>query len=243
MKPIKATVIFWAVFSSLILGLTNAVEADSTIDVIQQVESENCQGSTELTYQSPILKAPDRDLFIYYQAILRRVGRRGDRQGGSYCSPPVGRETPVLEMFVENGTSVSRIPLEPFDHTYLIAKPISFSPDGRYIVVEYLMAYDGGDVQPHYKFLDSQNGYRDIGFNICNGFAPNGTSYQGFISPSEILFSCSSRSIKAFWIVNLEQRSSYQVSSLPASASTPQSYGTVTAELSVLKKQVFPRRY
>lgn len=242
MKSIKPKVILGLLLGSAILGWGIATRAEDAKEIAQQVEEGNCQGSTELTYRSQKLRSPDGNSVAYYNATIRRVGRRGDRQNGSYCLPARGRETPVKELVVESGTDTRRISSDPIDGAYVISNPISFSPDSRYIVVERDMAGDGGDGASAYDILDSQNGYRRLSVSPCrNAFYG---VYEGFVSASEIIFLCTlGRGSSSWEVVDLRRGSTRGVSEqYVSSAGKPQSYGTVVSELTVVKKQVFPPR-
>ncbi|NER32565.1 MAG: hypothetical protein F6J93_00530 [Oscillatoria sp. SIO1A7] len=239
MKSTKLKVILGLLLGSAILGWSSTTRAfEGTKKVVQQVEAGNCQGSTELTYRSQQLRSPDGNSVAYYNATIRRVGQRGDRQFGSYCNP-VGRETPVIEMVVESGAGTRRISSDPADEAYVISNPISFSPDSRYIVLEHDGVFDGGEIVTFYGILDSQNGYRLSSVSPCpSSFA----FYQGFVSASEILFLCDGR-FRSWEVFNLQRGSTRGVSQQYVnSAGKPQSYGTVVSEFTVVKKQVFPPR-
>ena len=242
MKPTRLKVILGIMLGSAILGWGSAMRAEDAREIVQQVEAGNCQGSTELTYRSQQLRSPDGSSVAYYNATIRRVGQRGDRQTGSYCQPLMGRETPVIEMVVESGTDTRRISSDPTDGAYVISNPISFSPDSRYIVVEAEGAFDGGDGVTFYGILDSQDGYRRLSVSPCSN-AFYGV-YEGFVSASEILFSCSTGRGNSSWeVVDLRRGSTRGVSQQYVnSAGKPQSYGTVVSELTVVKKKVFPPR-
>ncbi|NER32838.1 MAG: hypothetical protein F6J93_01955 [Oscillatoria sp. SIO1A7] len=238
----KLKVVLGILLGGAILGWGSAMRAEDAKEIFQQVEAGNCQGSTEVTYRSQQLRSPDGNSLAYYNATLRRVGRRGDRQGGSYCQPLMGRETPVRELVVESGTNTRRISLDPTNDAYVISNPISFSPDSRYIVIERDMAGNGGAGATIYNVLDSQNGYRRLSVSPCrNAFYG---VYKGFVSASEILFSCTlGRGSSSWEVVDLRRGSTREVSQQYVnSAGKPQSYGTVVSELTVVKKQVFPRR-
>lgn len=72
---------------------------------------------------------------------------------------------------------------------------------------------------------------------MCNN-SHDGGNYQGFISALKILFDCNDA---PYEVVNLQKKSIRKVpESFAKSAKTIQLYGTISGEMTILKRQVFP---
>jgi len=216
----------------------SVVLAQQEKDLIRELEGGNCEGSTEVTYRSQQLTSPNSKTSVYFEVILRRIGKSGDYSDGSYCYPLYSRQTPKSKMVVEEPTSLRNLELEPEDEAYVVMKPISFSPDGRYVVIREDYAWNGGDGETANRILDTNNDYQALPLYPCQEHYGGG-EYEGFISPSEILFSC--YELESWEVVDLKQNSIRRVSSKPVVPEEAQLYGSVTSEFAIVKKQLFPR--
>jgi len=238
--PITWKIIVYAVISGVISCYANLGLAQQEKDIIRELEGENCQSSTEVTYRSQQLTSPDSITSIYFEVILRRTGKTGDYGDGDYCYPLYNRETLKRKIVTADLTTSRNIELPPENEAYVVMKPISFSPDSRYVVIQEDYAWNGGDGETAHRILDTENNYQDLSLYPCQD-SYGGGEYEGFISPSEILFSCYEPMSSDFAVVNLEHYSIQRISRKPVVPESVQSYGSVTAEFAVITKQFFPR--
>ncbi|NER22055.1 MAG: hypothetical protein F6J86_32350 [Symploca sp. SIO1B1] len=238
--PITWKIIVYAVISGVISCYANVGLAQQEKDIIRELEGDNCQSSTEVTYRSQQLTSPDSRTSVYFEVILRRTGKTGDYGDGDYCYPLYNRKTRKRKIVAANFTSSRNIELPPENEAYVVMKPISFSPDSRYVVIREDYAWNGGDGETAHRIFDTENNYQDLSLYPCQD-SYGGGEYEGFISPSEILFSCYEPMSSDFAVVNLEHYSIQRISRKPVVPESVQSYGSVSAEFAVITKQFFPR--
>lgn len=218
----------------------------------------NCQGSTEVSYTSQKLTAPDGLNTVSVTMTLRRFGQNYSRSiTNDYlikCNYNL-IERPAGALIIEKGDTITRKPLyEIFSvvrnlNGYIVANPISFSPDGRYLLMR-LDVEDGEDQSRIYHILlDSNNDYRPLSFSFCEGLGSD--SYVGFTSPTDIVFACNNPTEnELIEVLNLEKRSRRRLTMKPGERSNEiekilaeaRSYGTVNTEFSIVKEQQFPPR-
>jgi hypothetical protein len=141
------------------------------------------------------------------------------------------------DLAIESSTGTKRIGSSP-EGGFIVMEPISFSPDGRYLVVSVGIGHEGGDGESHVLLLDSQNRYQPLSIDACKDHIYE--EYKGFISSSELLIECEETYV--YEVVNLNRRSIRKVSEQFFNSANLQSYGTVLAPLTIVKKQTFPRR-
>jgi len=238
MKIKVSNSIYFILFAITVGIATNGIAQNNQVDPILEVEKDNCQGTTEVNYRSQKLTSPDGETTVYYEGVLRRVGKKGDRSGhDGYCYPLKGRQTPITTLIVKNITP-KRISLQSENRLYQVLEPISCSVDNKYLILRGDVAYDGGDGGTYYEIMDTQNNYNMLSLRTCYD-SYGGFEYKGFISPLEILFECQSD----FEVVNLQNKSVRKVSkSFTESANITKLYGTISGEMTILKRQVFPPR-
>ena len=94
---------------------------------IRTVENDNCQGSTEVVYHSQKLTSPDGNSSVYFDAILRRIGQRGDEWDNGYCYPTRNRQTPFRKLVIESSAQTKSITFKPANGWDTVMNPISFS--------------------------------------------------------------------------------------------------------------------
>ena len=217
---------------------TTVIAQNNQVDPMLEVEKDNCQGTTEVNYRSQKLTSLDGETTVYYEGVLRRVGKKGDQSGhDGYCYPLKGRQTPITTLLVEK-SALQRISFPATKRSYFVSNPASFSPNNRYLIVEYAVGYDGGDGEFRYAVIDTQEKYKILDISPC--YDSSAFEYKGFISPLEILLDCGNGS---FEVANLEKKSVRKVSeSFAKSAKTTKLYGTISGEMTILKRQVFPPR-
>lgn len=224
-----------------VLGITTtSIAQNNQIDPILEIEKDNCEGTTEVNYRSQKLTSPDGKTTVYFEGILRRIGKKGDKSLEGYCWPYDGRKTPVLTMLIEKENNLNKIDQGSGSGQggYVETNPISFSPDGKYLITHNIVSYDGGDSIDDYPIFNT-NEYKILSIKECNNSSYGGT-YQGFISASEILFDCNEAQYE---VVNLQKQSIRKVSeSFAKSAKIIKLYGTISGEMTILKRQVFPAR-
>lgn len=150
-----------AKFTSLILvstmlGINNATLAQNQVDPMAEVEKDNCDKTVEVNYRSQKLTSTDGNTTIYFEGILRRVGKKGSYKDkdGEYCLPPDGRQTPVTTMIIENQGNVKRVSFPDSKDSYVVSNPVSFSSDMKYFIDNYVTGYDGGDREDSYVIYD-----------------------------------------------------------------------------------------
>lgn len=245
MLPIKLNIILFTAISSLLIGCSNIFVAEQPSgtpgDPLKQIESENCQGSTQLTYHSQKLATPDKQKSVYFEVILKRIGKEGDAFDNGYCFPFDGRQTVNREMVIINKANKSqkkKLPLPSESQAYIIMNPQSFSADGRYLVVVEKYAYDGGDGGTFSYILDTQENYKNLPLVLCKN--ADFVDYQGFISEQKVVFSCGTLGDRSWWeVVDIAKNSTNKISSQVINAAGKlQSYGTVISPLNIVNKQV-----
>ena len=239
MKIKVSNSIYFILFAITVGIATNGIAQNNQVDPILEVEKDNCQGTTEVNYRSQKLTSLDGETTVYYEGVLRRVGKKGDRSGhDGYCYPLEGRQTPITTLIVKNITQ-KRISLKSENGLYRVISPISFSANNRYLVLQGNVGYDGGDGEVTYTIIDMQNNYSELSLRTCYD-SYGGFEYKGFISPLEILLDCGNG---IFEVANLDKKSVRKVSkSFTESANITKLYGTISGEMTILKRQVFPPR-
>lgn len=105
----KSKFIYSILFSTVLGITTSSIAQNNQIDLILEVEKDNCEGTTEVNYRSQKLTSPDGKTTVYFEGILRRVGKKGDKNVEGYCWPYDGRQTPVLTMFIEKESNFNKI--------------------------------------------------------------------------------------------------------------------------------------
>ena len=144
-----------------------------------EVEKDNCQGTTEVNYRSQKLTSLDGETTVYYEGVLRRVGKKGDQSGhDGYCYPLKGRQTPITTLLVEK-SALQRISFPATKRSYFVSNPASFSPNNRYLIVEYAVGYDGGNGEFRYAVIDTQEKYKILDISPC--YDSSAFEYKGFI--------------------------------------------------------------
>ncbi|MCS5700067.1 hypothetical protein NZK32_13570 [Cyanobium sp. FGCU-52] len=206
-----------------------------------QVEKDNCQGTTEVSYRSQKLISPDEKITLYFEGVLRRVGQKGDVGGGgeNYCYPLRGRQTLSTTLVIETPTPI-RIALISGKGSYAVINLISFSGDNRHLLLRVHYGFDGGDGDTTFGVINLQSKYQTLPLKTCRNSYGSSGRYKGFVSSSEILVVCGDGS---FEVANLEKESVQQVSgSFASNANVAKGYGTLLEQTTILKRQIFPPR-
>jgi hypothetical protein len=224
------------------VAANNVLAQSNEIDPMLQVEKDNCQGTTEVSYRSQKLISPDEKTTLYFEGVLRRVGQKGDVGGGgggeNYCYPLRGRQTLNTTLIIETPTP-RRIALPSGKGSYAVINPISFSVDNRYLILRVHYGFDGGDGDTTFRVINLQRKYQTLPLQTCRNSYGSG-KYKGFVSSSEILVVCGDGS---FEVANLEKESVQQVSgSFASNANVAKGYGTLLEQTTILKRQIFPPR-
>lgn len=258
---IKTSLIYCAIVTSVFSSINTASAQDnqSFAELSQQTISRlngNCQGSTQLKYQSQILTSPDSLKSVYINMILRRVGQYRSRNTNEFlikCNSNIAEKI-AEELVIENADGSVQRKLtaalglsERLQNYYVVANPVSFSPDNRYLIVR-LDVFDGLNKSwVNHIILDTLNNYSVLAFSNCNGFESN--SYLGFISSSEVVFACENTSEPGpIEVVDLTKRSRQKISTNTNSKELlkildqVRSYGLVSAEFVIVNEQQFPPR-
>lgn len=219
----------------------NVLAQEHQIDPMLEVEKDNCEGTTEVNYRSQNLTSPDGQTTVYIEGILRRVGKKGDEKHGGYCTL-TGRQTPALTLIIEQFGNKTRKALSSGNGAYRVEMPASFSLDNKYLVTRAETGWDGGYADTFYPIYDTKNNYTMLKFLACKD-SYGGGYYLGFISPSEILFDCGEFSNYRYEVINIPKKSIRKVSeSFAKSVRKTKLYGAVSGEMTILKRQTFPRR-
>lgn len=209
-------------------------------EIVNDLEEGSCEGSNELIYHSQKLIAPSRTTSVYFKGTLRRIGQKTNSSQLQSCFQQSDRQTPSIQMIVETDKRTNTINFKPYNDTYVVSQPLSFSLDGRYLVVGEYSTLDR-DIFTSNRILDLQNGYQDLLLYPCRN--SQFSYYEGFLSPSEILFSCRNLEDNTFdfEVLNLKQRSIRKVpDSYLNYARQISSYGFVSSPLVIIRKQAFP---
>ena len=80
------------------------------------------------------MQSLDGETTVYFEGTLRRLAQN-NLYNYDTC-PPLGRSTPKTTMIVETSSGQRNIGHIPDNHSQTFRKPLSFSPDDRYLVVE-----------------------------------------------------------------------------------------------------------
>lgn len=221
---------------SLLFSFNAIAIAQINVNPILEMENGNCEKTVELFYDSQKLVSPDGNTSVYFEGILRRIGKKSDYSGkdGQYCYPLRYRQTPVRNMIVETNGKKQNISLKAEDW-YNVSIPISFSGNGKYLIVQKNIAYDGGDGDTVFSVYDLENNYRKLSLYPCEK-SYGGGEYKGFVSSSEVLFDCYQQNHE---IINLQNQFIRQVSEQDIDFKEVESYGKVLSSTKITKKQVF----
>lgn len=217
----------------------NVLAQNNQVEPMLEVEKDNCEGTTEVNYRSQKLISPDGKTTVYLEGILRRVGKKGDRKIEDHCIAS-GRQTPEMTLIIEESGNQTRKDLGKGNGAYVVEKPLTFSFDSQYLVTHGETGWDGGDADTFYHIYEIKNNYTRLKVLDCKD-SYGGASYQGFVSPSEILFYCSHDNY--YEVINLQSKAIRKVSeSFAKAVKVTKLYGTASGEMTILKRQVFPRR-
>lgn len=227
--------------SNLALAQNNKEQLVATFkEIVNDLEEGSCQSSNELIYHSQKLIAPSGTTSVHFQGTLRRIGQKGHSSQLQSCFQQSDRQTPSIQMIVETAKGKNTLNFKPYNDTYVVSQPLSFSLDGRYLVISEYSTVDR-DIFTSNRILDLQNGYQDLLLYPCR--SSQFSYYEGFVSQSEILFSCRNLEDNTFdfEVLNIKQRSIRKVSdSYLNYARQISSYGIVSSPLVIIRKQTFP---
>jgi hypothetical protein len=258
MRSLKSTLIYIAIILGFISSYANKSSAqDSDFatlsrEIISRLNG-NCRGSTQVSYQSQQLTSPNGINSVYLNMNIRRLGQSNSRINDNLlikCNPNTADKTLGKLVIAKNGVwSKKRLSdilgLSNKIHNYVIANPVSFSPDDRYLVLR-LDVFDGlNNSWVNHLILDTLNSYKILAFSNCEGFESN--SYLGFISSSEIVFACENPSEPgSIEVFDFQKRSRQKISTRKASRELVRildkvrSYGAVSSEFAIVDEQQFP---
>ncbi|MEP0856937.1 hypothetical protein [Trichocoleus sp. DQ-U1] len=258
MRSLKSTLIYIAITLGFVASYINKSSAQDSDFVTLSREiitrlNGNCRGSTQVRYQSQKLTSPNGRNSVYLNMNIRRVGQANSRANNNLlikCNPNTADKI-LGELVIEKDglSSTTRLGdilgLSNNIHNYVIANPVSFSPDDRYLVLR-LDVFDGlNNSWVNHLVLDTLNRYKILAFSNCEGFESN--SYLGFISSSEIVFACENPSEPGpIEVFNFQKRSRQRISTRKASRELVRildkvrSYGSVSSEFAIVDEQQFP---
>ena len=235
---LKRIVFYSIVAISLYLGNIAKILATTYQDIFEQLDRD-CHNTVEIEYNSEKLQSLDGETTVYFNGTLRRLAQ--DNLYGYETCPPLGRSTPKTTMIVETSNRKINIEHIPDHHSQTFRKPLSFSPNGRYLVVEKNIAYEGGDGETDIVIYDLENNYQVVPINICpiGNYYADFFEYKGFTSSNQIVFQCSNfYGTNEEWIeifdLDLNRSSHSSNSNLRG-----ESYGIVVEHLTIMKRQVF----
>ena len=260
MRSLKSTLIYIAIILGFISSYASKSSAQNSDfatlsrEIISRLNG-NCRGSTQVSYQSQKLTSPNGINSVYLNMNIRRVGQSNSQANDNLlikCNPNTADKI-IGELVIEkNGVWSQRkladiLGLSNNIRNYVIANPVSFSPDDRYLVVR-LDVFDGlNNSWVNHLILDTLNDYKMLAFSNCEGFESN--SYLGFISSSEIVFACENPSEPgSIEVFDLQKRSRQKISTRKASRELVKildkirSYGAVSSEFAIVDEQQFPPR-
>lgn len=210
----------------------------------------NCQGATEIRYESNQLAHPNGNTTVLIRMNLKRMGQVNSRPVDNFnlirctanTSAPLSGELIVVE-----GEKITRkrivdvLGLTNSLYNYIVANPVAFSAEGRYLVVR-LDLYDGREnTWVNHLVLDTLDDYKLVSFSNCDTYQSN--NYLGFLSPSQVVFACENPGTPGpIEVFDLEKRSrrKYALKDLPRFPQTT-SYGTIASQFTILDEQQFPR--
>ncbi|MBD2741225.1 hypothetical protein [Coleofasciculus sp. FACHB-1120] len=258
MRSLKSTLIYIAITLGFVLSYINKSSAqDSDFatlsrEIITRLNG-NCRGSTQVRYQSQKLTSPNGLNSVYLNMNIRRFGQVNSRKNDNFiikCNPNTADKI-IGELVIEKNGVSSTTRLEDIlglsnnIHNYVIANPVSFSPDDRYLVLR-LDVFDGlNNSWVNHLVIDTLNRYKILAFSNCEGFESN--SYLGFISSSEIVFACENPSEPGpIEVFDFQKRSRQKISTRKASRELVRildkvrSYGSVSSEFAIVDEQHFP---
>lgn len=256
MVSIKSTFIGCAILMSLggtwipqILAQNNEYFTNLSRNTISRLKG-NCQGSSQVGYQSQKMISPDALTSVHINMNLVRRGQTSSRNASNYligCNPNIADKLSG-ELVIEQEGILTRkrfdeiLALTGNTYNYVVANPISFSDDSRYLVIRLDVFNGTNDSWINHIVLDSLNDYRLVSFSNCDGF--KNTAYLGFMTSAKVVFACENPgSPGPIEVFNLQQKSRRKVSSRSArNLYMVRSYGEVSAEFSIVKEQQFPRR-
>ena len=222
--------------ASLNYNIALAQESDDPLQAFTKVP---CEGATEVSYRSQKLQSPDNQKTVYFEVVLRRIVPENSLDNPDYCRSNI--QTPRLEMVIEEQNNSRRIDYGEVDEIHTVINPISFSPDSRFVITQNDYIYQGGDSGYSNFILDLTVAKPEL-FSIvpCN---ENYSKYSGFLSDTEVIFSCSVYGDPETWLetINLDTLAANRLNQVPTNtAKLTRTYGDVIEELAVTKTQVFP---
>ena len=219
---------------------SNTALTQESDDPYKAFANSPCKGATEVNYRSQKLQSPDNKTVIYFEVILRRiVPEKNPFAYLDYCWGNI--QTPRLEMVIEENNNTRRIDYGEADRMHLIINPVSFSPDSRFVITENSYAYEGGDPGLSNSIVDLSVAEPKLSVNPCQ--ETDFSEYSGFISDTEVAFSCSGYADTETWLetINLNTLAANRLTKVPSNtAKLSRIYGDVIEELTVTKTQVFP---
>jgi hypothetical protein len=260
MNKIFTRLVNTAFLSVFMLGfnLKPSQAQTSSVDPIEALtQAGDCDRNAEVTYQSETLASRERQTSIFFEIVLHRIATNPDP---NYCLQysNVSIQTPVVKMIVERfgNREVIEIGLENNDFA-VIPRPVSFSPDGNYLALEYQFGhYESGQAVAivdlrtnqlltndsnatwqycHYSY-DEWSSIAD--FMSFEGFTNALSEGTNFLVGCQGIYSCLEEDCDLrFELVNLDRGTTQRVMQNTIDV---QNYGQFISPASITKYQLFP---
>lgn len=147
----------------------------------------NCS-SGSVSVQSQKLQSPTSNQVVY---AINQVEKIPNQRGGSWCSSTY--RTFKNELIIQQDGFIESINLTETNQTQdwlIIAEPISFSPEGRYLLIFwFVVENDATESIYSHSLYDLNRPMRQLDPLECPE-SPLGSNYVGFLSANEIMFEC-----------------------------------------------------
>lgn len=201
-----------------------------------------CSRTTEVTYRSDQLMAPDGRQVVHFEGLLRKTVepdsqlRQIDTENLCYSD---GRETAVRSLVITNAEGTRELSDSPYEDGYVIYQPRAFSADSRFLAVDMQAAYIGGNPGSYVLFFDLESNRIVSTSDVCRGLEFQ--SYIGFASETEAVVLCqdhgaASVGAERFEVVDLADGGVSAIASRPEDL---MGYGSITREFEVTNSQQF----
>jgi hypothetical protein len=221
------------ILSSLEIRLSTADRLKIVSDfepVLNSALDSGCDPVQSKSYRSFDLTSPTESITVSFEGNL--VGFQDCTGTSSFPS--------IIEtvMLVEADDATQKIKYsEPFDGYYVSVAPISFSEDGKYLVVSESVS-DGFGAFISFSVLDVDDDFESTEFSEpCLDYQFGGI-FMGFQSPVEAVFHCSDGGDDDEVVINLETG---KITSTPldgyageVDAEKFTSYGSISSEFQIL---------
>ena len=220
-------------------------QAISPVRRVVEITNHRCNRATEVSYQSKKLLSPDESTQVHFEGTLRKVvndPENAPRSDNGFCHANKA-QTVIDQLVVDVEGETTIFDSFSYDGGYIILEPLSFSPDGQYLVTRADTVYAGMHNTPGIALFSPTNGQITTVSNMCDGLMESdmdAVDYIGFSSSGEMIVECQPTGRQGrsnrFESINLQSGVVNQLTERPSRTT---SHGTTLGYFEITKVQRF----